>query len=263
MLTHPNFDPVAIQIGPLAIHWYGLTYLIGFAGAWWLAQRRCNEQYGWTRQETTDFVFYGALGAILGGRIGYMLFYGWDRVVADPLMILRIWEGGMSFHGGFIGVALAFILFARSTGRTAFQVADFVAPMITVPVFTVRIGNFINGELWGRVTDLPWGMVFARAGDLPRHPSQLYEATMEGLVMGIILWWYSSKPRPAGSVSGLFAVLYGCFRFMIEFAREPDAHLGYVALGWMSMGQVLSLPLIALGLGMIAYAYRTDNGKTA
>ena len=256
MLTHPNFDPIALQLGPLAIHWYGLTYLLGFAGAWWLAQRRCNPQYGWSRQETTDFVFYGALGAILGGRIGYMLFYGWDRVVADPLMILRIWEGGMSFHGGFIGVALAFILFARSTRRTAFQVADFVAPMITVPVFTVRIGNFINGELWGRVTDVPWGMVFARAGDLPRHPSQLYEAGMEGLLMGLILWWYSSKPRPAGSVSGLFAVLYGCFRFLIEFAREPDAHLGYVAFGWMSMGQVLSLPLIALGLGMIAYAYR-------
>lgn len=259
MLIHPNFDPVALQLGPLAIHWYGLTYLIGFAGAWWLGTRRCNEQYGWTRQEATDFVFYGALGAILGGRIGYMLFYGWESLSADPMMILRIWEGGMSFHGGFIGVALAFILFARSTGRTPFQVADFVAPMITVPVFTVRIGNFINGELWGRVTEQPWGMVFARAGDLPRHPSQLYEACLEGLVMGLILWWYSSKPRPAGSVSGLFAALYGCFRFIIEFAREPDAHLGYVAFGWMSMGQVLSLPLVALGLGMIAYAYRPKS----
>lgn len=263
MLTHPNFDPVALQIGPVAIHWYGLSYLIGFALAWWLAQRRCNPQYGWKREETTDFVFYAALGAIVGGRIGYMIIYGWSQFVADPLSVIRIWEGGISFHGGFVGVLIGIFIFARQTGRTWLQVGDFVSPFICVPIFTVRLlGNFVNGELWGRVTDVPWGMVFARAGDLPRHPSQIYEACLEGLVMGVILLWFSSRPRPTGAVAGLFVVLYASFRFGVEFFREPDAHIGYVAFGWMSMGQALSIPLWILGFSMLAWAYAPRENKT-
>lgn len=259
MLTHPNFDPVAISLGPVAIHWYGLTYLIGFAGAWWLGTRRANKAYGWTRQEATDFVFYGALGAILGGRIGYMLIYGWARWSENPLLIFRIWEGGMSFHGGLVGVMIAFWLFARATKRGWLEVGDFVAPMVFVPVFTVRIGNFINGELWGRVTDVPWGMVFAGAGPDPRHPSQLYEAGLEGLVLGMILWWYSSRPRPRGAVMAMFGLLYAVARFIVEFAREPDAHMGYVALNWMTTGQVLSLMMAAASLAVLVWAYRRPN----
>ncbi len=259
MLTHPNFDPVAISLGPVAIHWYGLTYLIGFAGAWWLGTRRCNAAYGWSRQEATDFVFYGALGAILGGRIGYMFIYGWSRWLEDPLLILRIWEGGMSFHGGLIGVMLAFWLFARNTQRSWLAVGDFVAPMVCVPVFTVRIGNFINGELWGRVTDVPWGMVFRGAGPDARHPSQLYEAGLEGLLLGLFLWWYSSSPRPRGSVMALFGLGYATARFIVEFFRQPDAHMGYVALNWMTTGQVLSILMAAASLAVYVWAVRRPN----
>ena len=263
MLKHPNFDPVAIELGPMAVHWYGLSYLIGFAGAWLLAQRRCNDKYGWTRDECTDFVFYGALGAIIGGRIGYVFIYGWERLVEDPMIIIRIWEGGLSFHGGFVGVLIGVFIFARQTGRSWLQVGDFVTPMICVPIFTVRLlGNFVNGELWGRVTDVPWGMVFPGAGDLPRHPSQIYEAGLEGLLMGIILWWFSSKPRPTGAVCGLFVVLYATFRFFVEFFRQPDAHIGFVAFEFLSMGQLLSFPLWIMGFSMLAWAYRNDPSKT-
>lgn len=263
MLTHPNFDPVAIDLGPLAIHWYGLSYLIGFAGAWALAQLRCNDKYGWTREQTTDFVFYGALGAIIGGRIGYVLIYGWERLVADPMMIIRVWEGGLSFHGGFVGVLIGVFIFGRQTGRSWLQVGDFVTPMICVPIFTVRLlGNFVNGELWGRVTDVPWGMVFARAGDLPRHPSQIYEACLEGLLAGLILWWFSARPRPTGAVCGLFVVLYATFRFIVEFFREPDAHIGFVAFDYFSMGQLLSFPLWAMGFSMLTYAYWPRHNRT-
>ncbi len=259
MLTHPNIDPVAISLGPVAIHWYGLTYLIGFAGAWWLGTRRINKAYGWTREELTDFIFYGALGAILGGRMGYMLIYGWERWSENPLLIFRIWEGGMSFHGGLIGVMIAFWLFARATNRTWMQVGDFVAPGVFVPIFTVRIGNFINGELWGRVTDVPWGMVFRGAGPDPRHPSQLYEAGLEGLALGLILWWYSSKARPRGAVMAMFGLLYATARFIVEFAREPDAHMGYVAFNWMTTGQVLSIIMALASIAVLVWAYTRPN----
>ncbi len=258
MLVHPNFDPVALQLGPVAIHWYGLMYLVGFAGAWWAGLARCNPKYGWTRQEATDYVFYGALGAILGGRIGYMLIYGWDRLVENPLSLFYIWQGGMSFHGGLIGVLVANWYFARATRRSWFQVGDFIAPMVPIPLGCGRIGNFINGELWGRATDLPWGMVYPGAGPDPRHPSQLYEFGLEGILLFAILWWYSAKKRPDGAVMGLFALLYAVFRFLVEFLREPDAHMGeqgVVLLGWMTTGQLLCVPMALIAAGIIAYAY--------
>lgn len=258
MLIHPGFDPVAIQLGPLAVHWYGLMYLVGFAGAWWLGLRMAERpHWQWPRERVGDLLFYAVVGVILGGRLGYTLFYGGDRFLADPLALLRIWEGGMSFHGGLIGVIVALWLFARRIGSSLLEVGDFTAPLVPFGLFTGRIGNFINGELWGAPTTLPWGMVFPGAGAEPRHPTMLYEAGLEGLVMLAILWWYSARPRPRGSVAGLFLVLYAVFRGSVEWLRMPDAHIGYLfGTDWLTMGMLLCMPMLLAGLVLIAWGRR-------
>lgn len=256
MLEYPRIDPVAIEIGPLAIHWYGLMYLVGFAGAWWLMRRRARRSGQWQLQEVDDLVFYGALGVLLGGRLGYLLFYSAGEWIADPLLVFRVWEGGMSFHGGLIGVIVALSWFGRSRGRRPFDALDYVAPVTPIGLGAGRLGNFINGELWGRVTDVPWAMVFPGAGPQPRHPSQLYEFALEGVVLFVVLWWFSARPRPRMAVSGLFLTLYGLFRFAVEFVRAPDPGLGSVAFGWMTMGQLLSLPMLVAGVVMLYLAYR-------
>ena len=258
MLIHPDFDPVAFSLGPLHVRWYGLMYLLGFLAGWALGRYRAKQpNSGWTTEQMDDLVFYIALGVILGGRIGYVLFYGFGKFLHDPLALFRVWEGGMSFHGGFLGVLLAMALFARKHQKAFWPTMDFIAPLITPGLFFGRIGNFINGELWGRVTDLPWGMVFGQTGDgLPRHPSQLYQAALEGVALFLILWLFSARPRPTMAVSGVFALSYGVFRFLVEFVRQPDPQLGYLAFGWLTMGQILSLPLIAVGIVLLTLAYR-------
>ncbi|MGD9889047.1 MAG: prolipoprotein diacylglyceryl transferase [Halothiobacillaceae bacterium] len=261
MLIYPHIDPVALQIGPLKVHWYGLMYMIGFALVWFLGRLRA-EAKGFKKEEPGDILFYGALGVILGGRIGYVLFYKFQDFLADPLMLTRVWEGGMSFHGGLIGVILAMVWYAHKTQRNFFTVADFIAPLVPPALLAGRIGNFINGELWGRPTDLPWGMVFPHVDQLARHPSMLYEALLEGVVMFALLWWFSAKPRPRMAVSGMFLLLYGLFRFLVEQVREPDAHLGFIAANWLSMGMILSLPMIIIGIAFIWVAYARE-GKGA
>jgi phosphatidylglycerol:prolipoprotein diacylglycerol transferase len=259
MLPYPQIDPVLLQIGPLKVHWYGVMYLLGFGFAWWLGVIRAKrEDSPFKPQHISDMVFYGALGAVLGGRIGYVLFYKFNEYLHDPLAIFAVWQGGMSFHGGLLGVLIAMYLIGRQHKLHFFTVTDFIAPLIPLGLFFGRIGNFINGELWGRTTELPWGIVFPYAGDLPRHPSQLYEAFLEGLVMFAVLWWFSSKARPRMAVSGLFLILYGSFRFLVEFAREPDAHLGLLYLG-LSMGQWLSLPMALIGFAFMLWAYRVNQ----
>ncbi len=256
--SFPQIDPVAFSLGPLAVRWYGLMYLLGFIFALWMANRRAAKPgSGWTKDEISDLLFYGFLGVILGGRVGYVLFYNFPVLLDNPLYLFKIWEGGMSFHGGLLGVIAAMIWFARKTNRTFFTVADFTAPLVPVGLGAGRFANFINGELWGRVTDSPWGMVFPNAGADPRHASQLYEFALEGVVLFVILYLYSRKPRPLGAVSGLFLLGYGVFRFTIEFAREPDAHLGLFMGNSISMGQILSLPMILLGFAFIFMAYRS------
>ncbi len=258
MLVHPDFDPVAFALGPLQVRWYGLMYLLGFVAGWALGRYRAKRPgSGWTAEQVDDLVFYIALGVILGGRVGYILFYGFGSFLHNPLTLFRIWEGGMSFHGGFLGVLLAMALFARKYRRGFWPTVDFIAPLIAPGILFGRLGNFINGELWGRATDLPWGMVFRQTGDgLPRHPSQLYEAALEGVALFVIVWLFSAKPRPTMAVSGVFALAYGIFRFLVEFVRQPDPQLGYLAFGWLTMGQVLSLPLIAVGAVLLSLAYR-------
>ncbi|GAB7022109.1 prolipoprotein diacylglyceryl transferase [Salidesulfovibrio brasiliensis] len=248
MFIHPGFDPVAISIGPVAIRWYGLMYLLGFLSGWLLGRYRAKQSWrGWTVTQVDDFVTYVILGVVLGGRLGYVLFYQPQFIWTDPLEIFAIWHGGMSFHGGLLGVIVACWWFARRHGKSIFDVGDFVAPLIAPGLFFGRLGNFINAELWGRVTDGPWGMVFPGAGAVPRHASQLYEATLEGLVLFLLVWFYSASPRPKGAVGGAFLVGYGAFRFIVEFARQPDAHLGYIAFGWLTMGQILCVPMILFG----------------
>lgn len=257
MLTYPHIDPIAISLGPLKVHWYGLMYLVGFVGALLLANwRAAKPGSGWTKEQVSDLIFYGALGVILGGRCGYVLFYNFEQFLQDPLWLFAIWEGGMSFHGGLLGVLIAVIWFARKNNKSFFAVTDFGAPMVPIGLGAGRIGNFIGGELWGRATDVPWAMVFPRADDLARHPSQLYQFALEGVALFTILWIYSRKPRPTMSVSGLFLLAYGCFRIFVEFFREPDAQLGYLAFGWLTMGQLLSLPMVLLGIGLMVWAYR-------
>ena len=262
MLKHPEFDPVAIAIGPLQIHWYGLTYLAAFLGGWWLARMRTGRSDApVNREQLADLIFYLALGVILGGRFGYVLFYHFERFLNEPLWLFQIWEGGMSFHGGLIGVLIAMFLFARKLGSHFFSIADFIAPVIPVGLGLGRIGNFINGELWGRPTDVPWAMVFPQAGDtLARHPSQLYQFALEGVLLFVVLWSYSARPRPRMAVSALFLLGYGIVRTFAEFYREPDAHLGFVALDWMTMGQVLSIPMALAGAVMLWMAYRNKQG---
>jgi len=257
MLPYPNIDPVALDLGFLQIHWYGLMYLVGIGGAWFLASRRLHAfDPTWSKEKLSDLVFWVAMGVIVGGRLGYVLFYDLPAYIANPLLILEVWKGGMSFHGGLIGVMLATLWFARRNGKSFFELMDFIAPLVPIGLGAGRIGNFINAELWGKVTDVPWAMVFPTGGPEPRHPSQLYQFALEGVALFVILWVYSRKPRPTMAVSGLFAVCYGIFRFIVEFVRVPDAQLGYLAWGWLTMGQVLCVPMILAGLGLMVYAYK-------
>ena len=259
MLIHPQINPIALQLGPLAVHWYGLTYLAAFGLFMFLGFRRLrHEPYAsmsgagaWSRKDVEDILFMGVMGVVLGGRVGYCLFYKPAYYLSHPLEIFAVWQGGMSFHGGMLGVILAMVWFARSRQRSWLQVTDFVAPCVPTGLAAGRVGNFINGELWGRLSspDLPWGMVFQGAGDLPRHPSQVYQFLMEGLLLFVLLWLYARQPRLEGRVSAMFLLGYGVFRFVAEYFREPDAHLGILSLG-MSMGQWLCVPMILGGLGL-------------
>lgn len=260
MLIHPDFNPIAISIGPLAIRWYGLMYLTAFMlvlvlGRWRIKQ---HPDSGWTVKNLDDVLFYGVLGTVLGGRLGYVLFYKFSYYLAHPLEIFYVWEGGMSFHGGFLGVIFAMWLFSRRSGKPWLVITDFIAPLVPLGLGAGRIGNFINGELWGRPTDVPWAMVFPAVDNVPRHPSELYEFGLEGIVLFIIVWLFSAKPRPMGAVSGLFLIGYGTFRFLVEFTREPDDFLGLLSLG-LSMGQWLSLPMIIAGIVMMTWAYRRKS----
>ncbi|BBE52075.1 Prolipoprotein diacylglyceryl transferase [Ferriphaselus amnicola] len=258
MLTYPKIDPVALQLGPLAVHWYGLMYLTGFACFLWLGRKRLRtlNRPGWDEKFLDDLMFFGVLGVILGGRLGEVLFYNPGYYFSHPAKILAVWEGGMSFHGGFLGVLVAMAWFARSRKVQWLPLMDFVAPLVPLGLGAGRIGNFINGELWGRPTDVPWAMVFPTADTLPRHPSQLYEFALEGLALFSLLWIFSSKPRPVGAVSGLFLIGYGSFRFLAEFTRNPDDGIfGLMSLG-ISMGQWLSLPMVLVGIAMMRWSRR-------
>lgn len=247
MLQHPQIDPIALQLGPIAIHWYGLMYLLGFAAVWLLGRHRIVQgRTDFTLRELEDIIFYSIVGVIAGGRLGYALIYKPAYYLSHPLEVLYIWEGGMSFHGGLIGVLLVWVWYARSRQRRFLEVGDFIAPMIPLGLAAGRWGNFVNGELWGRPTDLPWGMVFPWVDRVARHPSQLYQMALEGLLLFAFLWWYSSKPRRRGQVSAMFLIGYGAARFLVEFTREPDDFLGLLA-GGLSMGQLLSLPMILAG----------------
>ncbi|HLU61061.1 MAG TPA: prolipoprotein diacylglyceryl transferase [Gammaproteobacteria bacterium] len=250
MFTYPDIDPVLISIGPIRIHWYGLMYLVGIIGGWWLLRRRIRigRHAAWTEEQLLDFIVAVALGLMIGGRLGSVLFYNFDSFLRDPLMLLRVWEGGMSFHGGLLGVLAAVWWFTRRTGHRFLPLMDMIAPVVPIGLGAGRIGNFINAELWGKPTDVPWAVVYQ---GVPRHASQLYEFLLEGVVLFIVLYTLSRKPRPEGLISGLFALLYGTFRFAVEFVRLPDAHIGYLAWGWLTMGQLLSLPLIIVGIWLI------------
>lgn len=265
MLTHPQFDPVAFSIGPLSVHWYGLMYLLAFIQFWWLGRSRVltRPNSGWTMEQLDDLLFYCVLGVVVGGRLGQVLFYEPGYYLDHPLEIIQVWKGGMSFHGGFIAVLIAMTLWSRKHDKPWLDITDFIAPLAPLGLMAGRIGNFINGELWGRVTDptLPWAMVFPRAGDnLPRHPSQLYHAGLEGLALFLILWFYSSKPRQRGAVSGAFLIGYGFFRSLVEFFREPDQGI-FGHSYTISMGQWLSLPMIAAGIFLIWNAHQKIQGK--
>ena len=262
MLIHPQFDPVAISIGPLAVRWYGLMYLLAFLQLWWLRRRRIRThpqlaRAGWTVPELDDLLFYGVLGVIVGGRLGEVVFYEPGYYLTHPLEIFAVWKGGMSFHGGFIGVLVAMALYARKMGRGWLDITDFIAPLVPLGLAAGRIGNFINGELWGRVCDpnLPWAMIFPQVDNQPRHPSQLYQAGLEGLLLFVILWLYSRRERPRGAVSGVFLIGYGSFRFIAEFFRAPDAGI-FGRSEVISMGQWLSLPMILAGVAMLLWSRR-------
>ncbi len=261
MLQYPDFNPIAFTVGPVKVHWYGIMYLIGFAAAWvlaWYRGRKPNS--GWATEQIGDLIFYAAIGVILGGRIGYMLFYDLPDFLANPLVIFKVWDGGMSFHGGMLGVTVALWLYSRKIKKSVWELTDFVAPFVPIGLAAGRLGNFINGELWGRVTTVPWAMVFPKAGPLPRHPSQIYEFLTEGVLLFITLFWFSAKPRPRFAVSALFLLGYGVFRFAMEFFRQPDPQLGFIAWGWLTMGQLLSLPMIVIGfISLVLIYYRQSR----
>jgi phosphatidylglycerol---prolipoprotein diacylglyceryl transferase len=281
MIPYPAIDPIIVALGPLAIRWYGLMYVIGFGAAWWLARRRAARPGStWTPTDVDDLIFFAAVGVILGGRLGWIVFYGAEQVLEDPLTIVRIWEGGMSFHGGLIGVIVAVALFARRRARQFTDVLDFLAPLPGPGILAGRIGNFINGELWGKPTDAPWGFVVdpavlypvqqaealrlcSRFGVDPCvlhvHASQLYEGLLEGLALFLILWFFTARPRPRLAPTALFLICYGVFRFLVEFVRVPDENRGYLLFDWVTMGQILSLPMVVLGVVLLAVAYRRNQ----
>lgn len=249
MLSYPNIDPVAISLGPVQVHWYGLMYLLGFLIAWLLAQfRRKHYHLNWTSEQINDVIFYAALGVIIGGRVGYLLFYTPQAFLSQPWILFELWKGGMSFHGGLIGVIFSLWFFAIGSNKPFLEVADFIAPLVPLGLAAGRIGNFINGELWGRPTSLPWGMIFPNADEQGRHPSQLYEFGLEGIALFAIIWWYSSRPRPQGRVSAVFLIGYAICRIIVECFREPDTQLGFIAFNWLTMGQILSFPMLIIGL---------------
>lgn len=255
--TLPVIDPVIFDLGFFSPKWYGMMYLIGFVAAWFLANRRLART-PWSKDQLSDILFWGFIGVILGGRIGYVFFYQFDMFLADPIYLFKINEGGMSFHGGLLGVLTALWLSARKLKVPFLVVGDFIAPLVPIGLGAGRIGNFINAELWGRTTDVPWGIIFPGAGDKPRHPSQLYEFALEGVVLFVILWIYSKKPRPIGAVSGIFLLGYGSFRFFVEYFRQWDSHLE-LYLGILSRGQILSTPMIIGGLILLVLAYRNKQ----
>ncbi len=272
MMNYPEINPIAVQLGPLAVHWYGLMYLVGILAGWYLLVRRTRRaDIHWTPNQIGDLIFYAALGVVLGGRIGYVLFYNFSYYFSHPVRIVQVWDGGMSFHGGLVGVLVACGLYAWRHHRHYFDAVDLLVPVVPIGLAAGRLGNFINGELWGKVANLPWSMRlpcteerFARycggsvhpGYSLPHQPSQLYELLLEGVLLFVICWWFSMKPRPRMAVSGVFGLGYGVFRFAVEFVRLPDPQLGYLAFGWLTMGQILSLPLIAAGIILLALAYR-------
>lgn len=263
MLPYPEIDPVAISLGPLKVHWYGIMYLLGFLFAWRLALAR--SQRAWApinRGQVEDLIVFGALGVILGGRIGYVIFYNLDKWLSDPIWLFKIWEGGMSFHGGLLGVIIALMLYCRKVQKPLLELTDFAAPLVPIGLGLGRIGNFIGQELWGRPTDSFFAMVFPNDPlQLPRHPSQLYQAGLEGVVLFIILFLFTRKPRPVGAASGLFLICYGIFRFLVEFVREPDDHIGFDLFNWVTRGQLLSMPMVVAGAILIAWAYCTQRRK--
>ncbi len=266
MWEYPSIDPVALSMGPLQIHWYGIMYLLAFLGGWLYGNIRAKKIEPWNSEMVSDLLFYVAMGVILGGRLGYILFYDLAAYLESPLLVFKVWQGGMSFHGGLLGVTLAMFLFARKTKQSLFQVADFVAPLIPIGLLTGRIGNFINGELWGKVTDSPLGMAVydpALQTVVHKYPTQLLEALLEGVVLFIILMIYARKPRPSGSVAGLFLVGYGSFRFIVEFWRMPDAQIGYLMWDWFTMGQLLSTPMILIGLGVMIWGAKQAKKNSA
>jgi len=267
MIPYPHINPVAVKLGPLSIHWYGIMYLVGFAAAWFLARRRAAKpDSSWRAVDVDDFLFYAMLGVILGGRIGYVLFYGLPLWRGDWLYPFKIWEGGMSFHGGLLGVLTATAIFAWRRGRHVGDVFDFTAPLPGIGLFCGRIGNFINGELWGKPSDLPWAFLVPNPNGGPpigRQPSQLYEALLEGLALFTILWLYTRRPRPRYAPSGLFLLCYAIARIAVEFVREPDVGIGYLAFGWLTMGQLLSVPMLLAGILLLwfAHRYRIPSGN--
>lgn len=260
MLTYPHLNPIAISLGPLHVYWYGLMYLVGFVSAWLLARWRVKHyQLNWTKEQISDLIFYAALGAIIGGRLGYMLFYNTGQLMRAPWTLFKLWEGGMSFHGGLLGVILSLLYFTHQVKKPFWQVADFIAPLVPLGLAAGRIGNFINGELWGRTTDAPWGMIFPNADMNPRHPSQLYEFGLEGIGLFILIWWYAAKPRPTGCVSAVFLMGYAVSRLIIECFREPDIQLGFIAFDWLTMGQLLSIPMLIAGIFLLWWSKRNEN----
>ena len=272
-MHYPNIDPIILSLGPVAIRWYGLAYLAAFGMCWWLGNRQTERRFpDWTHQQVSDVVFYGALGAVLGGRLGYVLFYGFDSFVRDPMFLLRIWDGGMAFHGGLMGTGAALWWFGRKTGKTFWQVGDFVAPLVPIGLGFGRLGNFANTELPGRMTESAWGLVYPCSADairsinplcsgvwetFARHPSPLYQAFAEGVVLFGFVWWFAARPRPAAMISGAFLAGYGALRFVTEQFREPDGHLGFIAFDWLTMGQLLSLPMVIVGILIVAWAKRS------
>lgn len=253
MWKYPVIDPVAVSLGPIQVHWYGLMYVAGLGAAWWLMRMRERAAGNWSAKQIDDLVFYGAIGVIAGGRIGYMIFYGYDQLLESPLNLLKVWQGGMSYHGGMLGVFAAMLLFARKEGRSFFEVTDLIAPYVPPGLCFGRIGNFINTELPGRPSDLPWAIIWPGEA-FARHPSSLYQALLEGPVLFAILWWYAARKRPTMSVSGVFMISYGCLRLFTEMFREPDPQIGFIAFGWLTMGQLLSVPMVLVGIILLRYA---------